>query len=145
MKVGLPVALCIAISGQMLYHVTQKSVAVSANPVVSLIAFYGLAAALSLPLFWLFPLRDTVASELGQLNWAVWGVAASIVLAELGFLLAYRAGGSLSSSFVVTAAVVTASLAVIGYFAFKEQLSLEKLAGIALCLSGIWLVSRRPA
>ena len=145
MKVGLPVALCIAISGQMLYFVTQKSVAVSANPVVSLIAFYGLAEALSLRLFWLFPLSDTVASELGQLNWAVLGVAASIVLAELGFLLAYRAGGSLSSSFVVTAAVVAASLAVIGYFAFKEQLSLEKLAGIALCLSGIWLVSRRPA
>jgi drug/metabolite transporter (DMT)-like permease len=143
MKVGLALALVIAVTGQVLYHVTQKSVSAGAHPVVSLIAFYAVAALLSLPLLWLFPLNAPLLDEFSRLNGAVYGVAASIVLIELGFLLAYRAGGSLSSSFVLTASVVTASLFLIGAVAFNEGVSVSRLAGIGLCLAGIWLTTRR--
>ncbi len=145
MKIGLPLALVIAITGQVLYHVTQKSVNAGAHPVVSLIVFYLVAALLSLPLLWLFPVTAPLPTELGRLNWAVYGVAASIVLIELGFLLAYRAGGSLSSSFVLTASAVTASLFLIGSLVFKEGFSVTKVVGVGLCLSGIWLVTRPQA
>jgi drug/metabolite transporter (DMT)-like permease len=145
MKIGLPLALVIAITGQVLYHVTQKSVSAGTHPVVSLIVFYLVAALLSLPLLWLFPLTAPLPDELGRLNGAVYGVAASIVLIELGFLLAYRAGGSLSSSFVLTAAAVTAALFLIGILVFKEGLSVTKVVGVGLCLLGIWLVTRQPA
>jgi drug/metabolite transporter (DMT)-like permease len=141
MKVGFAVALAIAITGQVLYHVTQKSVTPAVHPVVSLVVFYVAAAALSLPLLWFFPLTASVGEELGKMNWAVWGVAASIVLIELGFLLAYRAGGSLSTAFVLSAAVVTTSLLIVGVAFFREAISLTKIAGIALCLAGIWLIS----
>jgi drug/metabolite transporter (DMT)-like permease len=143
MNVALPLALGIAISGQVLYHVTQKSVDAGTHPVVSLIAFYLVAALLSLPLLRLFPLQTPLADEVARLNWAVYGVAASIVLVELGFLLAYRAGGSLSNSFVLTASVVTALLFIVGHLAFNERVSVEKIAGVALCVAGIWLISRR--
>ena len=145
MKVGFALALCIAVTGQVLYHITQKSVSPAAHPVASLVLFYVVAAVLSLPLFWFFPLTTSVGEELGKMNWAVWGVAASIVLIEIGFLLAYRAGGNLSSAFVLTAAVVTASLFLVGIFAFKEAVSITKIAGIGLCLAGIWLVSGKSA
>ena len=145
MKIGLPLALVIAITGQVLYHVTQKSVSAGTHPVVSLIMFYLVAALLSLPLLWLFPVTASLPDELGRLNWAVYGVAASIVLIELGFLLAYRVGGSLSSSFVLTASAVTASLFLIGSLVFKEGLSVTKVVGVGLCLLGIWLVTRQPA
>ena len=94
----LLLAFFIAILGQVLYHVTQKSIAAGAHPVISLLTFYVVAAALSLPLFALFPLRDGLVDEMQKLNWAVYGVAASIVLIEIGFLLAYRAGAELSSA-----------------------------------------------
>jgi drug/metabolite transporter (DMT)-like permease len=145
MKVGLALALVIAVTGQVLYHVTQKSVSAVAHPVVSLITFYIVAALLSLPLLWLFPLKAPLLEEFSRLNGAVYGVAASIVLIEVGFLLAYRAGGSLSSAFVLTASVVTASLFLVGTLAFKESVSVAKLAGIALCLAGIWLITRPPS
>jgi drug/metabolite transporter (DMT)-like permease len=143
MKVGFALALLIAITGQVLYHVTQKNVNAGAHPVVSLITFYVVAALLSLPLLWLFPLKAPLAEEFSRLNGAVYGVAASIVLIELGFLLAYRAGGSLSSAFVLTASVVTTSLFLVGTLAFKEAVSVGKLAGIGMCLAGIWLITRR--
>jgi len=145
MKVGFALALCIAVTGQVLYHITQKSVNPAAHPVASLIMFYLVAAVLSLPLFWFFPITGSVAEELGRMNWAVWGVAASIVLIEIGFLLAYRAGGSLSSAFVLTAAVVTTSLLLVGIFVFKEAVTMTKIAGVGLCLAGIWLVSGKTA
>lgn len=142
MKLGLAAALAIAVAGQVLYQVMQKMVSHGAHPVVSLLAFYALAAVMSLPLFWLYPLHGNVAHELRQLNPAVAGVAASIVLIELGFLLAYRAGGSLQASYVTSAAFTTGFLVLIGVVAYAERLSLSKVAGLLLCLGGIWLLSR---
>ena len=145
MKVGVTLALAVAITGQVLYHITQKSVSAGAHPVVSLIAFYVVAAALSLPLLWLLPLEAPLLEEVGRLNWAVYGVAASIVLIEVGFLLAYRAGGNLSNSFVLTASAVTVALFLVGLLVLRERTSATQVAGIALCLAGVWLVSRPAA
>ena len=145
MKIGLFFALIIAVTGQVLYHVTQKNVASGAHPVVSLIVFYLVAAMATLPLFWLFPLEGGLAAEFGKLNWAVVGVAFSIVLIEIGFLLAYRAGGELSTAFVTTAAVVAISTLLIGAAFFGESLSAAKIGGVALCLGGIALLTAKTA
>jgi multidrug transporter EmrE-like cation transporter len=110
--------------------------------VLSLLAFYLLAALLSLPLFLLFPLSGTLTEGLRGLNGPVLGVAASIVLIELGFLLAYRAGGSLQSSYVTSAAFTTGLLVLIGWAAYAEKLSISKVAGLGMALAGIWLLSR---
>ncbi len=144
MKTSFALALGIAIAGQVLYQVMQKGVSHSAHPVLSLLAFYGLAAVLSLPLFFLYPLQGGVVEGFKGLNLAVLGVAASIVLIELGFLLAYRAGGSLQASYVTSAAFTTALLVLIGTLAYAEKLTLSKAAGLGLCLAGIWLLSRNP-
>lgn len=145
MKVGFALALMLAITGQVLYHVTQKSVSAGAHPVVSLMAFYGVAALASLPLFLLFPVSGSVSEELGKLNWAVYAVGASIVLIEIGFLLVYRAGAELSGAFVLTSAAVTICTLLVGLLFFREAVSLTKLAGIALCLAGIGLISWKSA
>ncbi len=145
MKVGLLLALIIAVTGQVLYHVTQKNVAAGAHPIISLVVFYLVAAIATLPLFWLFPVAGTFADEIGKLNWAVVGVAISIVLIEIGFLLAYRAGGELSTAFVTTAAVVAISMLLIGALFFGESFALPKIAGVALCVAGIGLLSYKAA
>lgn len=145
MKMGFALAMAIAISGQVLYHFMQKQVAPGAHPVLALIAFYLGAAVLSLPLFWLFPLHAPLGQATTEIGGAVWGVAGAIVLIELGFLLAYRAGASLSSAFVVSAAAVATALLVIGLSVFKEAVSLKQLAGLGLCLAGIWLLSGNRA
>ena len=143
MKVGLLFALTIAVAGQVLYHVTQKSVAAGAHPVISLLVFYLVAALATLPLFWLFPVTDPLSAEIGKLNWAVVGVSVSIVLIEIGFLLAYRAGGELSTAFVTTTAVVAISTLLLGSVMFGEALSVTKIGGVALCLAGIGLIASK--
>jgi drug/metabolite transporter (DMT)-like permease len=142
MKSGFVLALGIAIAGQVIYQLMQKGVSHSAHPVLSLLAFYLLAAVMSLPLFWLYPMQGSLSLELKELNLAVVGVAVSIVLIELGFLLAYRAGGTLQASYVTSAAFTTCALVLIGALAYAERFTLPKAAGLALCLAGIWLLSR---
>jgi drug/metabolite transporter (DMT)-like permease len=145
MQLGFAAALSVAVAGQVLYQVMQKMVSHGAHPVLSLLAFYALAALMSLPLFWLYPLNGSLAHGLRQLNPAVAGVAASIVLIELGFLLAYRAGGSLQASYVTSAAFTTGFLVLIGAVAYAERLDWSKAAGLLMCLGGIWLLSRKAA
>ncbi len=142
MRPSLTLALTVAVAGQVLYQLMQKGVSHSAHPVLSLLAFYLLAAALSLPFFLLFPLQGGLREGLGALNLPVLGVAISIVLIELGFLLAYRAGGSLQASYVTSAAFTTGTLVLIGMLAYGESLAPSKLAGLGLALTGIWLLSR---
>jgi drug/metabolite transporter (DMT)-like permease len=141
MKSALLIAFLIAIAGQVLYHVTQKSISAGAHPVISLLTFYLVAAVLTLPLLLFFPVNGSLGEEIQKLNWAVYGVAASIVMIEIGFLLAYRAGAELSSAAVLTASVVAVSTLVIGAVFFRESLSVVKVAGIALCLAGIGLMT----
>ncbi len=143
MKLTLNDAFAVAITGQVLYHITQKFVAPAAHPVLSIIVFYAIASLLCLPLFILFPLGGSLRDAFSEMNWAVAGVAGSIVLIELGFLLVYRVGGALSTSFVITAAVTTAIMAIAGVALLKEGFSLTKLAGVALCLGGIALISKQ--
>lgn len=145
MKMGFALAMAVAITGQVLYHFMQRQMAPGAHPVLALMGFYLAAALLSLPLFLLFPLTTPLTQAASELGGAVWGVAAAIVLIELGFLLAYRAGGSLSSAFVLSAAAVATALLLIGLAVFKEAVSLKQLAGLALCLAGIWLLSGNRA
>jgi drug/metabolite transporter (DMT)-like permease len=142
MKASLAIALAVAVCGQVLYQLMQKGVSHGAHPVLSLLSFYALAMVMSLPLFLLFPLDGSLREAWGQMNWAVVGVALSIVLIELGFLLAYRGGGSLQSSYVTSAAFTTGALMLAGTLLYGEAISLSKLAGLALALTGIWLLSR---
>lgn len=142
---SLLLALCIAVTGQVLYHVMQKSVSPQAHPVLSLLVFYAVAMVLCLPLLIWFPLTQSIGQHLQELNWAVIGVAASIVLIELGFLLVYRHGGNLSSMFVFSAAAVAMALLLLGVMVFGEPFSLTKVAGVALCMLGVWLLSRDSA
>jgi drug/metabolite transporter (DMT)-like permease len=142
MKITLSQAFAIAIIGQVLYHLAQKLIAPNANPILATLVFYTLASLMCGPLLFLFPINGSLRDALSEMNWAVLGVALAIVLIEIGFLLIYRVGGALSTSFVITASVTTALMALIGVGLLKENFSLTKLAGVALCLGGIVLITR---
>ncbi|HET9554800.1 MAG TPA: hypothetical protein VFP50_17670 [Anaeromyxobacteraceae bacterium] len=63
---------------------------------------------------------------------------------EIGFLLAYRAGGGLQWSGVAVNTASALLLLPVALVVFREQLSLARAAGLLLCLGGLWLVSRAP-
>ena len=143
MTAALAVGLAVALVGQVLYHLSQKSLPTGAHPVMSLLVFYAVAIVASLPLFALFPLERPIAEEWSRVGWAAVAVGLAIVLIELGFLLAYRAGGELSTSFVLTSATVAASLLLLGILFFGERLTAVRLTGLAFAVGGVMLLARK--
>ena len=57
--------------------------------------------------FFFFPIKNGLAFELKQLNWASIGLAIAIVGIEFGFLLTYRAGWHLGIAAVLVNVVAS--------------------------------------
>ena len=92
-------SFALAILSSVLYHIFQRAISTSVNPVVSLLITYLAALVLSLLLFLDFPLKTTVSASLRQLNWASIALAIAIVGLELGFLLNYLCSEKSPGSF----------------------------------------------
>ncbi len=137
----LPIA--IAVCGNLLYHVSQKSIPSSAPPLLSLLVTYTVAFAGTLMLLPFAKESGSLADGLSRLNWASAGVGIAIVGVELGFLLAYRAGWNVSAGSVAVNVAVGLLLIPVGVLLFREKLSAVNVAGIALCIMGLLLVARR--
>jgi drug/metabolite transporter (DMT)-like permease len=69
-------------------------------------------------------------------------VGSGIVAVEIGFLLAYRSGWTLGNASLVANATVAIALLGLGVLVFREPVSLPRLAGVGLCLAGLWMVTR---
>jgi len=85
------------------------------------------------------PAREAVK----LLNWTVFALAAAIIFLDVGFLMLYRSGFDVSLGQLVTQSAAALLLLGLGVVLFRERLNLANLAGIALCVVGLWLINRK--
>lgn len=135
--------LVLAIVATAAYHVVLKLTPATVNPLVSLAVTYALVTALFTAAAWLAPDGAPLRESLRQVNWTALALAGTIVGLDLGFLLLYRSGFEVSLGQIVTQAAAAMLLIVAGMALFRERLSPSNVAGIALCIAGLWLISRR--
>jgi drug/metabolite transporter (DMT)-like permease len=134
--------LLIAALGNALYHVSQKTLAPAANPMVLLMAVYAVAfvaAALAAPFF---RTSAPIAWTAQVFNWPVLALGVSVLLIEIGFLLAYRSGGSLQWSGVAVNGVSAILLLPVALLVFREAFSPARAMGLLLTLSGLAIMTR---
>jgi multidrug transporter EmrE-like cation transporter len=77
------------------------------------------------------------------LSWTPLALAGVVVLLDVGYLMLYRSGYDLSVGQLVTQSAAALLLVVLGVMLFREKLSLANIAGIVLCVAGLWLINRR--
>jgi drug/metabolite transporter (DMT)-like permease len=135
--------LGIAALGVVTYHMGQKTISPTANPMVLLMAVYAVAFALcaaAVPFF-----RDTSggAWTAQVFSWPVLVLGAGVVLIEIGYLLAYRSGDVLQWSGVAVSGASTVVLIPIALVVFHESFSPSRMLGILLTLAGLVLLTRR--
>ncbi len=135
--------LALAVAGTVGYHVVLKLTPANVNPLLSLALTYGCVAALLGLGAWLLPEPVTLRESFSRLNWTVAALALAIIALDLGFLILYRSGFEVSLAQVVTQSAAALLLIAIGIAFFRERLSPSNLAGLALCVIGLWLVNRR--
>ena len=135
--------LSLALVATVGYHLVMKVTPAAVDPFLSLAATYALGAALFLACFALAPEGPTLREGLKPLNWTALALAVTVVGLDVGFLMLYRSGYEVSLGQIVTQSGAALVLLVAGIALFKERINAANLAGIVLCVIGLWLINRK--
>ena len=136
-----PVALVVL--SNTVYQICAKSVPGDMDPFASLTVTYLVGAVASLALYFILGQRGNLLAEYRKLNWAPIALGVVIVGLEVGFIFAYKAGWPVSTASVVTSAFLAVALLFVGFLAYREALTWNKLVGVAICLAGLALINLR--
>jgi drug/metabolite transporter (DMT)-like permease len=134
-------SILIAVISTVMYHVTIKFIPQNANPALSLLVTYLVAALLCVVLLFFMPLKSNLGEGLKQLNWASVGLVFALVGLEIGFILVYRAGWNISVAAIAVNVAVTILLVPVGILLFVEKLSAVNLIGIFVSIIGLIMVN----
>jgi uncharacterized membrane protein len=128
--------------GLIIYQVSQKSVDKDANPFVVVAVAYFIGILACVAGFFLFPKPDSAALPMMKtIVWSAIGIGLGAAAIEFGFLLAYRAGWNVSVLPISVNVFSVILLILVGIFAYRESLSVEKVIGVLLCIGGLVLIS----
>ena len=134
-----PIAL--AVFADVFYQICSKSTPVSLNPFASLTITYLVGAALSALIFFMTGGGNLLA-EWKEINWTTFVLGLAIVGLEAGSIYMYRLGWNMNTGYIVKALILGIVLIGVGYFLYKEQLTMTKAAGILVCLFGLFLINK---
>lgn len=135
------IPLIVTVLANLLYHLSSKNLPQKIDPFFSLIVVYSVALILSLAVYVFTKQQHTIQENIRLLNWGTLGLGVAIVGVEIGFMWMYRAGWPVSYSAILVTALLTLVLIPIGILFFKEVVSLKEVAGILLCIAGVYLLS----
>ena len=134
-----PIAL--AVFADVFYQICSKSTPVSLNPFASLTITYLVGASLSALIFFMTGGGNLLA-EWKEINWTTFVLGLAIVGLEAGSIYMYRLGWNMNTGYIVKALILGIVLIGVGYFLYKEQLTMTKAAGILVCLFGLFLINK---
>lgn len=135
-----PIALVVL--SNVVYQVCSKAVPTTMSPFASLFVTYLVGALASLIAFFALGSHDGLLQELRKVNWAPLVLGIVIVGLEVGFIYAYRAGWEVSMASVVQSSFLAVALLFVGRALYGEELSVTKIAGVIICLVGLWFINR---
>lgn len=133
--------LALVVLSNVFYQICTKSVPDAINPFASLTVTYLVGAAASLLMFFVTSRGSSLFAEYGKINWASFVLGLSIIGLEVGFIYMYKAGWTISTAQVVQSAVLAIILIGVGYILYKEQITWNKIIGIAVCLAGLGILN----
>lgn len=132
----------LVVLSNVVYQICAKAVPGGMSPFVSLFITYLVGAAASLAAFLALGRQANLLEELRKANWAPFVLGVVIVGLEVGFIYAYRLGWEVSVASVVQSSFLALALLVVGRVLYGETLSLSKIAGVAICLVGLYFINR---
>jgi len=133
--------ILIVILSNTVYNICMKSMPSDVNPFAALMVTYIGAAIITAGIFVFMAKPANVAFELSKVNWTSVVLALVIVGLEVGYVFVYRAGWSVSTASVVANIGLACVLLVVGYFLYRENVSMQQILGIFVCMAGLILIN----
>ncbi len=135
-----PIAL--AVFSDIFYQICSKSTPETLNPFASLTITYMVGAAFSAIIFFVMSGGANIITAWKEVNWTTFILGLAIVGLEVGSIYMYRVGWNINTGYIVKSLILAIALIVVGYFIYKEQFTMTKAAGIAVCLLGLYLINK---
>lgn len=133
--------ILIVILSNTFYNVCMKSMPSDVNPFGALMLTYLVAAIISAIIFVFSVGPSNIGDGLSKINWTSVILALAIVGLEVGYVFVYRAGWAVSTASVVANIGLACVLIFVGYFLYKENISINQIVGIVLCMFGLVLIN----
>jgi multidrug transporter EmrE-like cation transporter len=135
-----PIALVVL--SNTAYQICAKGTPADVDPLAALTVTYLVAAIASFVLYHVLARGGSITTEYAHLNWAPFVLGIVIVGLEVGMIYTYRVGWPVSVAPTVQGAFLAISLLFVGLLLYGEPITVTKVAGLAVCLLGIWLINR---
>lgn len=135
--------IVIIVFSNILYNICQKATPEKANPFSALIVTYLTAALLSFIVLCFYRGDKELFQYFKGLSWTSIALGFSILGLEFGYLMAYRAGWSISIAPLVANSFLALMLIPIGIIIFKEGFTLNKTIGVIFCIAGLIIMNRK--
>ena len=133
--------ILVVILSNTFYNVCMKSMPADVNPFGALMVTYLVATIISAIIFVYMVGPSNVVGEISKINWVSVILALAIVGLEVGYVFVYRAGWTISTASVVANIGLACVLIVLGYFLYKENVSINQIVGIVVCMFGLVLIN----
>ena len=140
MQMWWPIGLIVF--SNVFYHICSKQTPEGVHPLAALTVTYVVAAVDSGLLYLIITPGAHLLREYKSLNWTSVVLGLAIVGLEAGSMYMYKAGWNINSGHLVHSSILAVLLVFVGYLLYHEAITFTKLAGIGICLVGIFLINR---
>ena len=130
----------VVVGANTIYNISTKSTPANVNAFASLAMTYVMAALSSVVLFFLTSDSKNLLAELANTNWTAYALGVAIIGLEFGYICIYRAGWKIGVASLVANISLACVLLVVGYFFYKEVITLKQLLGMGVCAIGLMLI-----
>ena len=130
----------VVVGANTIYNISTKSTPANVNAFASLAMTYVMAALSSVVLFFLTSDSKNLLAEITKTNWTAYALGIAIIGLEFGYICIYRAGWKIGVASLVANISLACVLLVVGYFFYKEVITLKQLLGMGVCAIGLMLI-----
>ena len=130
----------VVVGANTIYNISTKSTPANVNAFASLAMTYVMAALSSVVLFFLTSDSKNLLAELAKTNWTAYALGIAIIGLEFGYICIYRAGWKIGVASLVANISLACVLLIVGYFFYKEVITLKQLLGMGVCAFGLMLI-----
>ena len=132
----------VVVASNCFYNICTKSTPSNVNAFGTLIVTYLTAAVLTAIIFLFMVKPENAVFELAEINWTSVVLGIAIVGLEVGYIFMYRAGWKVSSGAMVANICLAIALIFIGLILYGENITLKQIAGILVCIVGLFLINQ---
>lgn len=133
--------ILVVVAANTFYNICAKSVPENVNSFAALTVVYGIAAVVSLILFFITGEQKNFFAEVTHLNWASVVLGIAVVALEFGYIAIYRAGWKITMASLVANISLAVVLLIVGVLLYKEAISVKQIIGVFISAAGLILVT----